>query len=197
MLADVKLQLKTRFPRAWNVARTTNLLRQLIPRVYGFEARHCPICRFHGRFLAEIHFPDIFVYDAICPRCGSNTRNRLLKLAIEKHALLTQSTRLLHFAPELLTSGLFALIAAFFGASEFGLDPIIAVMIAALGWYGAEAALAWAAGWRLGPASVLAWLARDLALPWLWTQAWTSDNFTWRGNAMSVAEDEGGVAARR
>ena len=39
-------------------------------------------------------------YDAICPRCGSLPRNRLLKLAIESKGLLSGDTRLLHFAPE-------------------------------------------------------------------------------------------------
>jgi ceramide glucosyltransferase len=112
-------------------------------------------------------------------------------------ARLRRATFPLHFAPELLTSGLLAFIAAFFGASEFGLDPAVAVPIAALAWYGSEAALARAAGWRLSLRSVPAWMARDLALPWLWAQAWASNNFVWRGNAMSVAEDEGGVAARR
>jgi ceramide glucosyltransferase len=112
-------------------------------------------------------------------------------------ARLRRATFPVHFAPELLTSGVFTFIAAFFGASEFGLDPSIALATAAFAWYGSEAALAWAAGWRLGPWSFPAWVARDLALPCLWTQAWASDNFVWRGNAMSVAEDEGGVAARR
>ena len=110
---------------------------------------------------------------------------------------LRRATFPLHFAPELLTSGAFTLIAAMVGAPEFGLDPVIALAAAGLAWYGSEAALAWAAGWRLGVWSVPAWMARDLALPWLWMQAWTSDDFVWRGNAMSVAEDDGGVPARR
>ena len=50
----------------------------------------------------------------------------------------------------LLTSGLFAFIAAWFGAPALGLEPFAAVALAALAWYGSEAALAWAAGWRLG-----------------------------------------------
>lgn len=112
-------------------------------------------------------------------------------------ARLRRATFPLHFAPELLTSGAFTLIAAMVGAPEFGLDPVIALAAAGLAWYGSEAALAWAAGWRLGVWSVPAWMARDLALPWLWMQAWTSDDFVWRGNAMSVAEDDGGVPARR
>jgi hypothetical protein len=100
LLQGLKNDLRRRFPRAWNVARTTNRLRQLLPRIYGYEPRDCPICGRHGRFLAEIHFPDIFTYDAICPSCGSMPRNRLLKLADESRHLFTPGARLLHFAPE-------------------------------------------------------------------------------------------------
>jgi SAM-dependent methyltransferase len=100
MIEDVKSRLKSRFPWAWTFARTTNDLRKLIPRVYGFEARTCPICLYHGRFMAEIHLPDIFHYDAVCPQCDSFPRNRLLALAIKEKGLLTPTTRLLHFAPE-------------------------------------------------------------------------------------------------
>jgi ceramide glucosyltransferase len=101
---------------------------------------------------------------------------------------LRRATFPLHFAPELLTSGLFAIGAAFFAAPAWGLDGLTAVALAALGWYGPEAALAYAAGWRLGLWSPLAWIARDLALPVLWMQAWASDDFVWRGNSMSVSE---------
>jgi ceramide glucosyltransferase len=112
-------------------------------------------------------------------------------------ARLRRATFPLHFALELPTSGLFTFIAAYFAAPGFGMNPYAAVALAALAWYGSEAALARAAGWRLGLASVPAWIARDLALPWLWAQAWASNDFVWRGNAMSVAEDDAGVAAGR
>jgi SAM-dependent methyltransferase len=100
MIGSAKTFLKAKFPSAWNFARTTNKLRKLIPRVYGYEPRTCTLCGHHGRFHAEVHFPDIFVFDAICPACGSNTRNRLLKLAIDRKGLLKPDARLLHFAPE-------------------------------------------------------------------------------------------------
>jgi ceramide glucosyltransferase len=112
-------------------------------------------------------------------------------------ARLRRATFPLHFAPELLTSGFFTLLAAYFGAPALGLAPMTAVMLVALLWYGSEAALAGVAGWRLGVQSIPAWIARDLALPWLWAQAWTGDSFVWRGNVMSVAEDDAGVAAGR
>jgi len=100
MLTQIKSRIKQRFPRAWNSVKTTSNLLKLIPRIYGYEPRSCPLCGYNGKFLAEIHFPDIFTYDAFCPRCGSAPRNRLLKLAIDARELLKADTRLLHFAPE-------------------------------------------------------------------------------------------------
>ena len=63
-------------------------------------------------------------------------------------------------------------------------------MSAALVWYGAEAYLAKVAGWPLGWRSPLAWIVRDLLLPWLWIQGWLGDQFEWRGNPMTVSDDE-------
>jgi ceramide glucosyltransferase len=56
-------------------------------------------------------------------------------------------------------------------------------------WYGAELALAQAAGWHLSALSPLAALLRDLLLPWLWLDGLVGTDFVWRGNAMSIAED--------
>jgi len=103
-------------------------------------------------------------------------------------ARLRRATFPAHFAPEILTSGLFAIAAGWIAAPAWALDSPTAATLAALGWYAPEAALALVAGWRLSLWSPLAWIARDLTLPWLWAQAWASDDFVWRGNAMSVSE---------
>jgi SAM-dependent methyltransferase len=100
MMKSAKNYLRSRFPRAWAFLRTTNHARKLLPRIYGYERRDCNLCGHRGHFYAEIHFPDIFVYDAICPKCSAASRNRLLKLAIDELGLLHDSTKLLHFAPE-------------------------------------------------------------------------------------------------
>jgi len=100
MLGQLKTSLKRRYPGMWNTARTTRKLLQLIPRIYGYAPRVCTVCGHEGKFLAEMHFPDIFVYDAVCPRCGSQPRHRLLRLAADEKGLLGPDTRLLHFAPE-------------------------------------------------------------------------------------------------
>jgi ceramide glucosyltransferase len=104
-------------------------------------------------------------------------------------ARLRRATFAPYYAPELLTSSLYTLIAAAIAAPELGLDAPLAVILAALVWYGAEAALALLAGWPLGWASAPSWIARDLSLPLLWIQGWSRQQFVWRGNVMSVDDD--------
>jgi ceramide glucosyltransferase len=112
-------------------------------------------------------------------------------------ARLRRATFPLAFAPEILTTSLFALIAVSVGASEFDWSPWFAVLAVAIIWYGSEAMLAASAGWSLTLLSPFAWIIRDLALPALYIQAWTSNEFTWRGNEMSVAEDDEAMGAAR
>jgi ceramide glucosyltransferase len=104
-------------------------------------------------------------------------------------ARLRRATFVPYFTPELLTTSLFPLIAAAIAAPEFGLSAPLAVVLAALVWYGAEAALAGVAGWPLKWSSAPAWIARDLMLPWLWIQGWRANRFVWRGKVMSVDDD--------
>jgi len=105
-------------------------------------------------------------------------------------ARLRRATFALYYGPEILTSSWPYLIAAAVAAPEFGVSaPMGALVVAGL-WYVIEAALALVAGWPLTLRSPLAWALRDLMLPWLWTQGWAGDSFEWRGNAMSVAEEE-------
>ena len=112
-------------------------------------------------------------------------------------ARLRRATFPLHFAPELFTTSLFALAAAWFGAEAFDCPPWLALAATALLWYGGEAILAGLAGWPLSWRAPLAWFVRDLLLPCLYVEAWVSDEFTWRGNAMTVAEDGEPVGAAR
>ena len=104
-------------------------------------------------------------------------------------ARLRRATFAPYYAPELLTTSLFTVAAAAIAAPEWGVDAPLAAILAALVWYGEEAALARVAGWPLKWSSALAWIARDLTLPWLWIQGWNRDQFVWRGNVMSVDDD--------
>jgi ceramide glucosyltransferase len=103
---------------------------------------------------------------------------------------LRRSTFPACFTAEIITSSVFTLLAAAIAAQEFHLAASSAVLLAALVWYGCEAALAMAAGWPLGRWSPVAWLVRDLVLPWLWLQGWAGGEVEWRRAAISAGEEE-------
>jgi ceramide glucosyltransferase len=104
-------------------------------------------------------------------------------------ARLRRATFPLYFAPEIVTTSLLTLAAAGIAGEEVGLTAPGAVMLAAAIWYGAEAALAAAAGWPLAWSSLAAWIARDALLPALWLSGWMNARFVWRGNVMSADEE--------
>jgi ceramide glucosyltransferase len=89
---------------------------------------------------------------------------------------------------EILTGGLPALLAGAIVAAAAGLPVGASVLGIAAIWYGAEALLAHAVGWRLSWWSPWAWLLRDILIPVLWATSWVGNGFVWRGNAMQLAD---------
>jgi ceramide glucosyltransferase len=82
------------------------------------------------------------------------------------------------------------LIALVFIAVATG-HSVIAACVIFLGiWYGAEMLLAALAGWHLPLLYPLHAMLRDVLLPVLWVQGWRGAGFVWRGNAMSVDEED-------
>jgi hypothetical protein len=90
------------------------------------------------------------------------------------------------FCAELPGGGVFPFLLGGWLAAE-GILPWVGIVAIALAWYGAEALLARAFGWRCGVRSPLFWVARDLLLPVLWTRAWAVKDYEWRGTAVDVA----------
>lgn len=84
----------------WQYVRAVSFLTKAAVKGFGQYDRECPLCGHKGRFLAEVHFPDIFNFDALCPSCGSLPRNRLLWLNLTERELIGPKDRVLHFAPE-------------------------------------------------------------------------------------------------
>jgi ceramide glucosyltransferase len=97
-----------------------------------------------------------------------------------------------YYALEILSGGIAPLIAAACVLAATGL-PIGGVIAVAAVWYGAEAMLAYAAGWHLSVRSPLAWMLRDLLLPLLWIRGWLGKDFVWRGNEMRATESREAV----
>ena len=80
------------------------LARRLDPTAgeVSIAERSCPICGHSGRFRPAglTRRPD-----AVCPNCGALERHRLMKLAMDRLALLENRPRTLHFSPEKQISG--------------------------------------------------------------------------------------------
>ena len=104
-------------------------------------------------------------------------------------ARLRRVTFLPFFLLEVFTGCVFPSLAAAFAASVYGYDAALAGVLVAALWMASEAVLAWSAGWRMTWASPLIWLFRDCMLPVLFTTALLTDDFVWRGNAMTVKEE--------
>jgi ceramide glucosyltransferase len=107
-------------------------------------------------------------------------------------ARLRQASFKPYYALEIFSGGIGPLLAAAWVLTASGL-PVGGVVVAAAVWYGAEAALAHAAGWHLSVRSPLTWIARDLLLPVLWIGGWAGRDFVWRGNQMRAAESRGAI----
>ncbi|NWG25829.1 MAG: glycosyltransferase [Pseudorhodoplanes sp.] len=110
-------------------------------------------------------------------------------------AQLRRASFPLQFAPEIVSGGVLpiACVGGIAAASDL---PAVAAMLAFAGvWYGAEVALAWFAHWHVSRRTVLAAIVRDLLIPVLWIGAWRDTSFVWRGNEMSVADEDVTVAA--
>jgi SAM-dependent methyltransferase len=116
--------LKTRLPRLWHRLRLARKLLIFVPRAYGYKDRECNLCGYSGRFLAEIHFPDIVNMDSICPECGSMSRNRLIGLALSSRSLLHPSDKVLHFAPEVSVRKLVAPMVAEYKTADLFSKPV-------------------------------------------------------------------------
>jgi ceramide glucosyltransferase len=107
-------------------------------------------------------------------------------------AQLRQASFRQYYALEILSGSLGPLTAAAYVLVALGL-PLGSVIAVVAAWYGAEAALAHAAGWHLTLRSPAAWILRDILLPLLWIGGWLGRGFVWRGNDMRPLESRGAV----
>lgn len=63
--------------------------------------RDCPICGFHGRFVAG---GEVMRFESSCPRCRSFERHRLFAIAVQRGVVSFHDADVLHFAPDAFAS---------------------------------------------------------------------------------------------
>jgi ceramide glucosyltransferase len=90
------------------------------------------------------------------------------------------------FLPEILGGCALPAFAIALAAACYDFNILGAAAALLVLWVGAEALLAWRAGWQFSLRMVGALLVRDLLLPVLWIAACAGSSFVWRGTAMQA-----------
>jgi ceramide glucosyltransferase len=101
-------------------------------------------------------------------------------------ARLRRASFLPYFLPEILSGGVWPIIAVGVVADALNLPVTPCAVVFGACWYGAEMLLSAAAGWHLSVLYPLYGVARDLSLPVLFASALRGNGFVWRGNEMQV-----------
>jgi ceramide glucosyltransferase len=96
----------------------------------------------------------------------------------------------LYFAPEIFACALLPAFALAVAAYGLGWNLIATLLVFALFWYGPELLLARANGWHQSWRMPLAFVLRDGLLPIIYIDAWCMNDFVWRGNAMTMRQEE-------
>ncbi|MEJ0093738.1 MAG: ceramide glucosyltransferase [Methylocella sp.] len=108
-------------------------------------------------------------------------------------ARMRRKTFPLFYAPEILAGAALPCLAAAYAAFMMDWSVPAIVLAVALAWYVPEALLALTTRWHFSWRMPLLFALRDLMLPAMYIDAWFVDNFVWRGNEMSVREEEPSV----
>ncbi|VTZ20953.1 Ceramide glucosyltransferase (fragment) [Methylocella tundrae] len=108
-------------------------------------------------------------------------------------ARMRRKTFPLFYAPEIFAGSALLLLVAAYAAYAVGGSIAAALIAVSLAWYVPEALLARSVGWHFSWRMPFMFILRDLMLPVIYVDAWFVDNFVWRGNEMSVREEEPSV----
>lgn len=95
------------------------------------------------------------------------------------------------FAPEILTTCATPIVSASVACLDLDLPvaPVVAAILVV--WFGAEAFLARVCGWPLSWRSIAAWSVRDTLIPVIWSIAWLTNRYVWRGTAVTLTRSTG------
>jgi ceramide glucosyltransferase len=115
--------------------------------------------------------------------------SRKIRLAVGRGI----STDPLYYAPEIVAGATLPCLTAAYAASMLDLNVATATLGVAFAWYGPEALLARLNRWHFSWRMPLLFLFRDLMLPVIYIDAWITNEFVWRGNEMTMREEEPSV----
>jgi ceramide glucosyltransferase len=95
-----------------------------------------------------------------------------------------------YYLPEILAGCATPTLIGAYAAVLIGWNPPLTAGLVLLSLYCSEVILAFANKWYFSWRLPFLFLLRDLMLPVVYVDAWLVNDFTWRGNAMTVREEE-------
>jgi len=108
-------------------------------------------------------------------------------------ARMRRKTFPIFYAPEIFAGAAFPCLAAAYLASAMDWSAGGVALATAIAWYVPEALLAWTNKWHLSWRMPFLFILRDLLLPIIYIDAWITNDFVWRGNEMSLREEQPSV----
>ena len=108
-------------------------------------------------------------------------------------ARLRRKTFPLYYAPEIVAGAALPCLMAAYAAWAFHLNVPAMTVLAALAWYAPESLLAVLNKWHFSWRMPLMFILRDLMLPVVYIDAWCMNDFVWRGQEMTMREEEPSV----
>ena len=135
-------------------------------------------CRARGLAVNALRLP---VVQPIGRRSGAEVFYRQ-----SRWARVRRSCYPLAYVLELLSGGLFPIVAAGVLAHLMGVPVVYAVIGQALFWYVSELIFLAIAGWHLTWLTLPASIVRDMMIPVIWLSAWRNGSFKWRDRTMQT-----------
>lgn len=106
-------------------------------------------------------------------------------------ARLRRVTFPIYFIPELFSGSLLPIISFIFLVCSYQFSSaVFLVLCFSMIWFGFEGIYARIFGWHMSFISPIAWIMRDILIPFIWFYAWAGNNFIWRGNVIDIKEQK-------
>jgi ceramide glucosyltransferase len=131
-----------------------------------------------GKALARLGLATVFSHRVVRQELGSRRLTDVYDRQM-RWAVIRRDEERAAFLAEPLSFAFPAAIAASVAAPLAGVAPLTAAVATIVGWFALETLLACAKGWGFSLIAPIAFLCREIMLPWVWLNAWLTSRVVW------------------
>jgi ceramide glucosyltransferase len=131
-----------------------------------------------GKALAGLGLKTVFSHRVVRQELGSRRLTDVYDRQM-RWAVIRRDEERVAFLLELFSFVFPAAAAAGFAAPLAGVAPLAAVIATIGGWFAAETLLVFSKSWGLSASAPIAFLCREIMLPYVWLGAWLTNRVVW------------------